>query len=112
MGPRRWRNPCRLRRCSPDRLIDRIEVIEPGRVVGQPTDPLAVAGAIDAALGPVYELGIDLGVLQDGTVRLIEVNGMPLKVSLQRLGDPWSEQRIWRVPVHYAAWLDIGGNRP
>ena len=73
---------------------------------------LAIARAIDAALGPVYELGIDLGVLQDGTVRLIEVNGMPLKVSLQRLGDPSAEQRIDRFPVHYAAWLDIGGSRP
>lgn len=72
---------------------------------------LAIARAIDAALGPRYELGIDLGVLQDGTVRLIEVNGMPLKVSLHRLGDPFAEERINRYPVHYAAWLDIGGIR-
>ena len=72
---------------------------------------LAVARAIDAGLGPVYELGIDLGVLQDGTVRLIEVNGMPLKVSLRRLGDPFADQRMDRCPVHYAAWLDLGGNR-
>lgn len=72
---------------------------------------LSIAEAIDAALGPRYELGIDLGVLRDGSVRLIEVNGRPLTVSLQRLRDPFAAERIGRYPVHYAAWLDAGGDR-
>ena len=66
---------------------------------------LAVTRGIEAALGPRYELGIDLGVLRDGTVQLIEVNGMPLKVSLHRLNDPFAMERIDRYPVHYAARL-------
>lgn len=69
----------------------------------------AIARAMDAALGPLYELGIDLAVLDDGSVRLIEVNGMPLKVSLHRLDDPFANERIDRYPVHYAAWLEIRG---
>ena len=41
----------------------------------------------------------------------IEVNGRPLMVSLQRLRDPLAAERINRYPVHYAAWLETGGDR-
>jgi hypothetical protein len=70
---------------------------------------LAMAAAMERAMGPCVELGLDLGVLQDGRVALIEVNGKPLKVSLQRLRDPLITERIFRCPIQYAIRLDLTG---
>lgn len=70
---------------------------------------LALAERMDQRLGPCAELGLDLGILQDGTVKLIEANGIPLRVSLQRLRDPLVTERIDRLPVHFAAYLDTQG---
>jgi hypothetical protein len=67
---------------------------------------LAIARAIDAKLGPCAELGLDLGVTEKGAVKLIEVNGIPLRVSLGRLKDPWVTERVNRYPIHHAAYLD------
>ncbi len=68
---------------------------------------LALAERIDQRLGPCVELGLDLGVLEDGRVMLIEVNGIPLRVSLERLRDPLIGERIDRFPIHFAAYLDM-----
>lgn len=68
-----------------------------------------LARRVDRQLGPCAELGLDLGVVADGTVRLVEVNGKPLKVSLQRLNDPLVTERIYRYPIHFACYLDISG---
>ncbi len=70
---------------------------------------LDVARCLDERLGPCCEFGLDLGVQRDGAVKVIEVNGKPLKVSLERLGDPLAMERIYRCPIHYAAYLDIVG---
>ncbi len=70
---------------------------------------LAIAERIDERLGPCAELGLDLGVIEDGAVKLIEVNGIPLRVSLERLRDPLVSERINRFPIHYAASLDAKG---
>ncbi|MFZ5814428.1 MAG: YheC/YheD family protein [Bacillota bacterium] len=69
---------------------------------------LALAERVDQQLGPCAELGLDLGVLEDGSVKLIEVNGIPLRVSLERLKDPRIGEQIDRFPIHYAAYLDTG----
>jgi hypothetical protein len=71
---------------------------------------LAIARRIDEGLGPCTELGLDMAVLQDGAVKLIEVNGKPLRVSLERLEDPLVRERINRLPIHHAAGL--AGARP
>lgn len=67
---------------------------------------LAHAERIDQHLGPCAELGLDLGVLEDGSIKLIEVNGIPLRVSLDRLNDPMVGEQIERLPIHFAAYLD------
>lgn len=93
-----------LRNAFPDRWEKVLEDLE--RV------SLRLAARIDQRLGPCAELGLDLGVLQDGTVKLIEVNAKPLKVSLQRLNHPLVKERIHRYPIHYAAYLDLTGVAP
>lgn len=66
---------------------------------------LLLAAQIEARLGPCVELGLDMAVLQDGAVKLIEVNGKPLRVSLDRLQDPLIRERINRFPIHACAFL-------
>ena len=68
---------------------------------------IEIAEGLDQQLGPWAELGLDMAVLADGSVKLIEANGKPLRVSLDRLGDPAVMERINRFPIHYAAWLDL-----
>lgn len=70
---------------------------------------LALAKRLDRSLGPCAELGLDLGVVADGTVKLIEANGIPLRVSLERLRDPLVAGRIDRYPIQFAAYLDTLG---
>jgi len=72
---------------------------------------ILLADRVDRHLGPCAELGLDVGVVRDGAVKLIEVNGKPLRVSLSRLGDPLVEERIHRYPIHFAAHLDLRGER-
>lgn len=66
-----------------------------------------IAEGIERHQGPCIELGLDVGVVEDGTVKLIEVNGRPLKVSLTRLHDPRVAEGIYRHPIHAAAALDV-----
>jgi hypothetical protein len=70
---------------------------------------LLLAERLDRHLGPCVELGLDVGVLQDGTVKLIEVNGKPLRVSLERLRDPLITERIARFPIHSAIHFALEG---
>lgn len=72
---------------------------------------LRLAAAMEEGFGPCLELGLDLGVTKDGRVRLIEVNGRPLKVSLIRLNDPEINARIHRYPIYRLAALDMVGLR-
>ena len=71
---------------------------------------VAAAAAIDRALGPRFEMGVDMGVLRDGSVRIIEVNGAPRKTSLEMLGDPLTAERMYRLPIHYAISLALRGD--
>lgn len=69
---------------------------------------LQIARQMEKAFGLCVELGIDIGITRDGEPKLIEVNGRPLKVSLDRLNDPATNQRIHRYPIYFAAHLDMG----
>lgn len=69
---------------------------------------LQIARQMEKAFGLCVELGIDIGITRDGVPKLIEVNGRPLKVSLDRLNDPGANQRIHRYPIYFAARLDMG----
>jgi hypothetical protein len=75
--------------------------------------------------GLCVELGLDLGVIRSGQIKLIEVNGKPMRVSLERLHDPMIDERIHRYPIHYTVYLanqnaeagrariaGVGGRRP
>lgn len=72
---------------------------------------LQIARQMERAFGLCVELGIDIGITRDGAPKLIEVNGRPLKVSLDRLNDPGTNQRIHRYPIYFAASLDMGRTR-
>lgn len=88
-----------LRHAFPDRWPEVMSNLEQAS--------LRLARQVDRHLGPCAELGLDLGLLQDGRIKVIEVNGLPQRVSLFRLGDPLYAERIDRYPIHYAAYLDV-----
>lgn len=64
--------------------------------------------SLQQAVGSCVELGLELGVKPDGTVKLLEVNPRPLRLNLDRLRDPLVSERIYRWPVHAAASLELG----
>ena len=67
------------------------------------------AARIDQELGLFAELGFDLGIDQSGKVWLIEINGKPLKVSLDRLLNHHLSTLAYTRPLEYAIYL--AGNR-
>lgn len=68
---------------------------------------IRIAMRIEEVYGLCVELGLDIGVTKDGSIRLIEANGRPLKVSLVRLNDPAINGPIIRLPINFAAALDL-----
>lgn len=92
-----------LQHAFPERWESVLEALEHASLI--------MSRKIDARLGPCIELGLDVGVLRDGSVKLIEANGKPLRVSLQRLRDPLITERIHRYPIHCAAAMDLAGWR-
>lgn len=65
---------------------------------------LRLAEAADRQMGPCLELGLDLGVQPDGSLKLIDLSGKPLRRELEQLGDPRACERMDRYPVHCAAY--------
>lgn len=63
---------------------------------------LDLAQTLDSLIGPFVELGFDFGVDTNGKVRIIEVNGIPLKVSIERLGNQETTQSANNNPLSYA----------
>ncbi|MHB8171820.1 MAG: YheC/YheD family endospore coat-associated protein [Thermincolia bacterium] len=61
---------------------------------------------LETNFGLLGELGIDLGLDQSGRLWLIEINGKPLKISMELLHDPVVDMKIYRYPVSFAAYLD------
>ncbi|HYF80194.1 MAG TPA: YheC/YheD family protein [Symbiobacteriaceae bacterium] len=66
---------------------------------------LLLAAEAERHFGLCAELGLDLGVIRSGQIKLIEVNGKPMRVSLERLQDPLVNERIHRYPIHFAIHL-------
>lgn len=64
-----------------------------------------LAKTIDDVIGPFVELGFDLGVDINGQVKIIEVNGIPLKVSIERLKDRKITRSAHEHPIGYAIYL-------
>lgn len=63
------------------------------------------AQAIDALIGPFVELGFDLGIDSSGKVKIIEVNGIPLKVSIGRLNHQKITRAAHENPLGYAIYM-------
>lgn len=66
---------------------------------------LDLAGIIDNLISPFVELGFDLGVDNKGQVKLIEVNGIPLKVSIERLKNRKITRSAHENPIGYAIYM-------
>jgi hypothetical protein len=66
---------------------------------------LDLAKTLDSLIGPFVELGFDLGVDITGKVKIIEVNGIPLKVSIERLKDNKITKAAHANPLGYALYL-------
>lgn len=61
-----------------------------------------LARTIDHQIGPYVELGFDIGVDKMGRVWLIELNGKPLKVSIDRLKNHEVTVNAYERPLEYA----------
>jgi hypothetical protein len=61
-----------------------------------------LARTVDNQIGPYVELGFDIGVDKMGRVWLIELNGKPLKVSIDRLKNHEVTVKAYERPIEYA----------
>lgn len=66
---------------------------------------LKIGQMIEEQFGLYAELGFDLGVDVSGNVWLIEVNGKPLKVSIERLNNETITTAAYEYPLEYAIYL-------
>ncbi|MHB8125013.1 MAG: YheC/YheD family endospore coat-associated protein [Desulfitobacteriaceae bacterium] len=66
---------------------------------------LDLAKTIDNVTGPFAELGFDFGVDVTGKVMIIEINGIPLKVSIERLKNRQITRCAHENPIEYAIYL-------
>lgn len=64
---------------------------------------LHVAQTLENHVGPLGELGIDIGVDQDGQIWLFEVNGKPGKTTIRKLGNKRKIRLAYERPLRYAA---------
>lgn len=64
-----------------------------------------IALTIEEQIGLYAELGFDLGVDMNGYIWLIEVNGKPLKVSIERLPNKTITHLAYERPIEYAIYL-------
>jgi hypothetical protein len=66
---------------------------------------MEICRTIEEQRGICGELGLDLGLDNDGNVWIIEVNGKPLKVSLERLHNSELTETIYTNPIKFAYHL-------
>lgn len=64
-----------------------------------------IAQTIEEQIGLYAELGFDLGVDIHGHIWVIEVNGKPLKVSIERLQKEMLTRLAYESPIEYAIYL-------
>lgn len=66
---------------------------------------LTVARAVEQAFGPLFELGLDVGIDGDGRLWLLEVNSKPGRALYARIGDRAGARAVVENPIRYAARL-------
>lgn len=66
---------------------------------------LETARTIENRIGPIGELGIDIGVDQNARIWLIEANLKPARKIFSLTGDTQSRLLSVQRPVHYALYL-------
>ena len=66
---------------------------------------MEVAKTLEDQVGHFAELGLDFGVDVQGKVWLIEVNGKPLKVSIEMLKNAILTRKSYTRPLEYAVYL-------
>lgn len=64
---------------------------------------ITIAIAIEAHMGSIGEIGLDLGFDNHGKLWIIEANGLPQKELF--LGYPAVEENVFSAPIQYAAYL-------
>lgn len=64
---------------------------------------IAIAIVIEAQMGNIGEVGLDLGIDNHGKLWIIEANGLPQKDLF--LGYPAVEENVFSAPIQYAAYL-------
>lgn len=64
---------------------------------------LHVAQTLENHVGPLGELGIDIGIDQGGQIWLFEVNGKPGKTTIRKLGNKRKIRLAYERPLRYAA---------
>ncbi|HWI55394.1 MAG TPA: YheC/YheD family protein [Desulfobacteria bacterium] len=79
---------------------------QPDGIASKVTDiAFRICGIIEQHFGCCGELGLDMGIDDQGKVWVIEVNAKPLKVSLKRLRDPELLQLVHANPIRFAYFL-------
>lgn len=72
----------------------------------------AAAEVIEEKYGLFAELGFDLGIDDKGKVWLIEINGKPIKISIDRLRNHQVSTLAYERPLEYAIYLiGFGGEK-
>jgi hypothetical protein len=66
---------------------------------------LEIVTTIEKEFGDCVELGLDMAIDINRKIWVIEVNGKPLKVSLEWLNDPALMARCYSRPIEYAVFL-------
>lgn len=66
---------------------------------------LTVARTVEAAFGPLFELGLDVGIDRAGRLWLLEVNSKPGRALFARIGDRAGARAVVENPIRYAARL-------
>lgn len=96
-GGRAYTVPAVLEHCFPQRAEE----------IGQELDNLAirVAEVMTKHAGPLCDLGLDMGVDNEGKVWLIEVNSKPGRKVFLQMGDRESRKKVVRTLVEYAKYL-------
>jgi len=73
---------------------------------------MQIAKTLEQYHGPLVELGIDLGIDQDGQLWLLEVNSKPGRTVFQQIGNQSARRLAVRNPIYYARYLwdrQLGG---
>ncbi len=95
---------------SVDKLIAEDNLVSEELIEQIKNISLQTAVRIEKGLGHMGELSVDFGVDSQGKLWIIEANGKPQKILIDRLKDDELSARIYLRPLEYAFYL-AGGTR-